>query len=136
MRSRHARLSVVALLVAAPFRQLGLGLAPAREVALDQLAVGAGAREPAAGEVDGAEPLVVRDLCTQLGVTRVGELAAAACDKPLGQRERLRAGLRPYQLRTCGVEYAACELRALARGGQPVLGFARITDGTREISAA
>ncbi|HEY1813385.1 MAG TPA: hypothetical protein VGG74_13630 [Kofleriaceae bacterium] len=136
MRSRHARVRPVALLVAATLRQLGLRLAPAREVALDQLAVGAGACEPAAREVDGAESLVMRDVCTQLGVACVGELAAAACHKPLGERERLRARLRPYQLRTCGIERAACELRAGARGGQPILGFTRIADGIRKISAA
>src|SRR6185437_8523705 len=135
LHPRHAGRGPVALLVAAPLGELGLRLAPAREVARDQLAVGTCAGEPAAREIDGAELLVVRGRGAQLGIASVLELAAAAGDEPLGEREALGRRLaRRFGAR--GLERTRGELGTLACGVEPALRFACIADRIRKISAA
>ena len=62
-------------------------------MSLDDLAVGAGANELTAGELDRAFTLVMRELRTQFFVECSGELLATARDVAVCERE-LRGGLQ------------------------------------------
>ncbi|HEX7702179.1 MAG TPA: hypothetical protein VF403_15685, partial [Kofleriaceae bacterium] len=68
-------------------------LAPAREVAFDDLAIGAGSNELTAGELDLAFTLVMRELRPQFFVESGGELLATARDVTVCKHE-LRRGLQ------------------------------------------
>ena len=94
MARRHATSQPVASLkagvcssVVASFRELGLGLAPAGEVALDDLALGAGTDELAARGVDVVEPAGVGCLGAGQLAERCLEVTAAALREPIGERQ-------------------------------------------------
>ena len=146
MPRRHGAASTVArvrvegcALVLSAFRELRACLSPRREVALDDLAVGAGTHEPLARFVERAEPRVVRGFGAQLFAERPIELAAPARDEAVCDHE-LRRGRRivnqcvsggdgSRERVTCGRGASACNIEAHLR-------FTCISDGNCEISAA
>jgi serine/threonine protein kinase len=81
-------------------------------VALDQLPIGAGAGERATGDIDRALTLIESGLGVLRADAGIVELAAAAGDKPLGERA-LSGGRGRVASRECGVEVPS---RRLGRG--------------------
>ena len=106
------------LLVRRILGAFALLVAPAREMAFDDLAISAGSGQLTAGEVDLAFTLVVGELRAQFFVEGGGELPAAARDVPLGEREvgsrsdgrRRRDRRRQSSSRCCGSRAPTCEV--------------------------
>lgn len=84
MPDRHGGGGPVARLVFPALRELAPGLAPAREVALHDLAIGAGARELATRGVDCLEPAGVTGFGALMLGKRGLEIAALAAGVDLG----------------------------------------------------
>jgi hypothetical protein len=114
--------------------ELALLVAPAFEVALDHLLVGAGGGQAAARRIDRGES-------ARMGRTHAGVLAdgivegtAPMCDVTIGERQHLRGAERRRSgpcLRECGPR----RLDAPGGGRDITFGGARIVDGNCEIIA-
>jgi len=124
--------------VLAAIGELALLVAPAREVALDQLALPAREGEPATRFVDGGEPAGVRGLRPQVLADRSVVLAAPTLGVPLGQGEQRGRGAGEGERRAGGhgvVERRARGVGAAGGSRGVVGGFAGVTDGGGERAA-